>query len=254
MVRSHGCCEHPRHPTRILGRMADSKMKHVLVTGASRGIGRAIAQDLGLDHHIIVGGAHRDSVQAVVDQLPSAEPFVCDLADEDATARTVSKLTRLDALVNCAGMGNPSPGNVDQLNRATWRQVLELNVVAVADLTRLVLPLLRQAHGDIVMMNSGSGWNPPKAGGGCYGASKYALRALTYSLREEERGAVRVISIHPGRVDTQMQVDLQAAAGRQYDPDDHLRPDSIAATVRAAIEASPESMLEEISIRPVAKL
>ncbi|MDU1417852.1 MAG: short chain dehydrogenase, partial [Cutibacterium avidum] len=68
---------------------------------------------------------------------------------------------------------------------------------------------------------------------------------------EEERGVVRVTSIHPGRVDTDMQVELQAQAGRPYDASEHLRPQSVAVTVRAALEASPEAMIEELSVRPV---
>ena len=199
------------------------------MTGATRGIGRAIANELGHDHHIIVGGRHREAVEKVVSELPSASPFVVDLNDGDATAAAVSQLDRLDALVNSAGVSARSPGNIASQTRDEWRRVLEINVVAIADLTRLVLPLLRASHGDVVMINSGSGFLRTPAGGGVYAASKYALRALTHALREEERGVVRVTSIHPGRVDTDMQVELQAQAGRLYDASEYLRPQSVAA-------------------------
>ncbi len=226
-------------------------LKHVLVTGGSRGIGRAIARDLGRDHHILVGGTRLETVQPVVDELPSAEPFVCDLADERATAEAAYRVSRLDVLVNSAGVGSEGPGEIGEAGRAEWRRVLELDVIAVADLTRLLLPLLRASHGDVVMINSGSGFNRPGPGGGIYAAAKYALRALTHALREEERGTVRVTSIHPGRVDTDMQVALQAHAGRPYEPSEHLRPESVAAAVRSVLEASDEAMIEELSIRPV---
>ena len=163
----------------------------------------------------------------------------------------MSQLDSLDVLVNSAGVSAASPGETAAQTREEWRRVLEINVVAAADLTRLVLPLLRTSHGDIVMINSGSGFLRTPAGGGVYAASKYALRALTHALREEERGVVRVTSIHPGRVDTDMQVELQAQAGRPYDASEHLRPQSVAVTVRAALEASPEAMIEELSVRPV---
>ena len=165
----------------------------------------------------------------MVSELLSASPFVVDLNDGDATAAAVSQLDRLDALVNSAGVSARSPGNIASQTRDEWRRVLEINVVAVADLTRLVLPLLRASHGDVVMINSGSGFLRTPAGGGVYAASKYALRALTHALREEERGVVRVTSIHPGRVDTDMQVELQAQAGRLYDASEYLRPQSVAA-------------------------
>ena len=199
------------------------------MTGATRGIGRAIANELGHDHHIIVGGRHREAVEKVVSELLSASPFVVDLNDGDATAAAVSQLDRLDALVNSAGVSARSPGNIASQTRDEWRRVLEINVVAIADLTRLVLPLLRASHGDVVMINSGSGFLRTPAGGGVYAVSKYALRALTHALREEERGVVRVTSIHPGRVDTDMQVELQAQAGRLYDASEYLRPQSVAA-------------------------
>ena len=229
----------------------DQHTKKVLVTGATRGIGRAIAEELGRDHHIIVGGRHREAVEKVVSELPDASPFVVDLADEEATAAAVSQLDSLDVLVNSAGVSAASPGEIAAQSREEWRRVLKINVVAVADLTHLVLPLLRASHGDIIMINSGSGFLRTPAGGGVYAASKYALRALTNALREEERGVVRVTSIHPGRVDTDMQVELQAQAGRPYDASEHLRPQSVAVTVRAALEASPEAMIEELSVRPV---
>ncbi|HIW30613.1 MAG TPA: SDR family NAD(P)-dependent oxidoreductase, partial [Candidatus Luteococcus avicola] len=84
-------------------------------------------------------------------------------------------------------------------------------------------------------------------------ASKFALRALTDALREEERGKVRVSSVHPGRVDTDMQVDLQAQMGRRYVAAEHLRPESVAEAVALAVYASPEAMVEQVSIRPVFK-
>ncbi|WP_257477205.1 SDR family oxidoreductase [Acidipropionibacterium jensenii] len=234
--------------------MSESPLPHVLVTGGSRGIGRAIARDLGRDHHILVGGTRAETVDPVVAELPSAQPFICDLADPAATAEAVAGLDRLDVLVNSAGVGSRGPSSIGEAPRAEWQRVLEVDVVAVADLTRMVLPLLRARRGDVVMINSGSGLNRPGPGGGIYAAAKYALRALTDALREEERGRVRVTSIHPGRVDTDMQVALQSGSGRRYVPSDHLRPESVAAAVRLALAASEEAMVEELSIRPVRTL
>ena len=87
------------------------------MTGATRGIGRAIANELGHDHHIIVGGRHREAVEKVVSELLSASPFVVDLNDGDATAAAVSQLDRLDALVNSAGVSARSPGNIASQTR-----------------------------------------------------------------------------------------------------------------------------------------
>lgn len=221
-----------------------------LVTGATRGIGLAIAQRLGDTHHILVGGRDAQAVQAVVDELPSAAGFVCDLTDEAAASAATQTIERLDVLIHSAGIARST--TVEQATRDQWREIFEVNVVAVADLTRLLLPQLRANQGQVITINSGSGFHSGP-GGALYSGSKFALRAFTDALREEERGAVRVSSIHPGRVDTDMQVELQQQAGRPYVASEHLRPGSVAEAVTLAVFASPEAMVEQVSVRPVFK-
>lgn len=134
-----------------------------------------------------------------------------------------------------------------------WREVLDVNVIAVAELTRLLLPALREAQGMVIAINSGAGHNSGP-GYGPYAASKFALKAITDALREEERGKVRVSSVHPGKVDSDMQRELQAQAGNaNYDPGVYVRAEDIAATVRLAAEMGPEACLETVSVRPVVK-
>ena len=88
-------------------------------------------------------------------------------------------------------------------------------------------------------------------GGGVYAGSKFALRALTDALREEMRGKVRVCSIHPGRTDTDMQRELQAAMGNEhYDGARYVAPESVAAAVRLAVDTPDNATIEQLSIRP----
>ncbi|MDO4665592.1 MAG: SDR family oxidoreductase [Actinomycetaceae bacterium] len=222
-----------------------------LITGGSRGIGAAIARELAPTHRLIIGGRTAESVATVTALYEDATGFIADLADPVTIENAVSALEidRLDVLVHSAGLlGSSKP--VAETSLAEWQQVMGVNVIAVAQLTRLLLPALRNAGGQVIMINSGSGLKA-SAGTSVYSSSKFALRALADSLREEERGRIRVTSIHSGRVATDMQVQLQANAGRAYVASDHLQPESVAAAVRLAVDASAEAMVETISVRPI---
>ena len=219
-----------------------------LVTGATRSIGRAIAFELSSTHRILVGGRDASRAGALVAELGDAAPFVCDLADEDAVAAACAGIGRLDVLVHSAGIGRSD--DIGAASRALWYEVFETNVFAVADLTRLLLPALEAARGIVVAINSGAGFFS-SPGGGVYAGSKFALRALTDALREEMRGKVRVCSVHPGRTDTDMQRELQAAMGNEhYDGARYVAPESVAAAVRLAVDTPDNATIEQLSIRP----
>lgn len=229
----------------------------VLVTGASRGIGRAIAADLAADHDLILAGrdqAALDALAAELDGAGTVRTLAADLTDEAALSGALDGLgllaegTRLDAVVHSAGI--LVSGAVADLTAEDWTRSFAVNVTAVATLTRLLLPALRAARGTVVTINSGSGWNSG-AGGGAYSASKFALRAFTDALRLEEREhGVRVSSVHPGRVDTDMQRELRAFEQGEYQAEDYLRPDSVAAAVRLVLTATEEACVEVVSVRP----
>lgn len=219
-----------------------------LVTGASRGIGRAVARELSTTHRILVGGRDSSAVMQLVAELPDAAPFLVDLADEEATEAACAGIDRLDVLVHSAGV--LGSGAVVDVRRPLWREVFETNVFAVADLTRLLIPALDAARGIVVAVNSGSGFNSGP-GGAVYSGSKFALRALTDALREELRGRVRVCSIHPGRTDTDMQRQLQAELGNEaYDGSRYVSPEAVAAAVRLAVDTPDNAAIETLSIRP----
>ncbi len=226
-----------------------------VVTGGTRGIGLGVVHDLGRTHHVVVGGRSQTSVDAVVDGLPSAAGFVADLADcgpggslERALERLVPTLPRLDVLVHSAGVLRA--GAVAEASTASWLESMTVNVVAVAAVTRALLPALRAAGGTVVAVNSGSGLTA-SADQGPYCASKFALRALTDSLRDEERAhGVRVTSLHPGRVDTDMQHELVEHEGATYDADAYLDVATVVAAVRTAIDAPPGASVDSLSVRP----
>lgn len=222
----------------------------VLVTGGTRGIGAAVCDALADDHDLVIGGTDPGAVDTACGQYPSARPFAADLTDAHAVERAVEELalTHLDGLVHSAGL--LGSGAFRDLTRDDWRRTFEVNVFAVADLTRLLLPALENARGTVVVINSGSGLtaNGP---GGVYSASKFAARALTDAMREELRpSGIRVSSVHPGRVATDMQVELNEFEGRTYEPQNYLRPESVASAVRSVLTATPDANFDMVSLRP----
>lgn len=223
-------------------------MKTALITGGSRGIGRAIAHALAADHHLLIGGRDAHAVADVVTQLPSAQAFVCELTDADAVAAAVAGIDSLDVLVHSAGAG--PLGSIAETPPELWRETLEVNLIAPANLTRLLLPALRVANGQVVFINSGAGFTA-RAGWGAYAASKFGLRALADSLRAEEDGTVKVTSIHPGRTATDMQRSIREHEGATFDPDALLAPSAVAASVRLAVDAPANASIDTLTIRPV---
>lgn len=224
-----------------------------LITGGTRGIGLAIAHDLATTHTVYIGGTSEESVKKAQQTVPDARPFVADLTDPSSVGKALEAFPEpaLDVLVLSAGIS--VGGTIADVSREDWVRVLDLNVIAQVDLIRQLLPKLRATHGDIVAINSGSG-HRSRPGSAPYCASKFALRAITDALREEERGVVRVTSVHPGRVDTDMQREIQAEKGmapEDYDGAIYVQPESIAAAVRTAIDATPECTVGEIRVRPV---
>ncbi|TKV29233.1 SDR family oxidoreductase [Arthrobacter sp. NamB2] len=219
-----------------------------LVTGASRGIGRAIAENLAPTHHLLLGGRDLHALAELSSSFRSAEPFAAELRDAAQVAAAVAGIPRLDVLIHSAGVLRM--GSVAELSDDAWRESFEVNVFAVASLTRALLPALRSAGGQVIAINSGSGYSSG-AGSAVYSGTKFALRAFTDALREEERPhGVRVSSIHPGRVATDMQEELHAWEGKDYRPEAWIQPEQVARAVRLAVDATRDATVESLSIRP----
>ncbi|WP_288801292.1 SDR family oxidoreductase [uncultured Corynebacterium sp.] len=227
---------------------ASTHPRIAFITGASRGLGKAIAEELSKDHHIIVGGSS-DTAAEVAQQLPSAEPFIADLADLHAVREQVDALglEQVDVLVHAAGV--TAHKATTETTADEWQRAFDVNFFAVAELTRLLLPALQATRGTLVAMNSGAG-NHSGAGYGPYATTKHALKAYTDALRDEQRDAIRVTSIHPGKADSDMQREIQAQRGNEYDADEFIKPESIAQAVRVAVDLGDDSVIEELVIRP----
>lgn len=220
-------------------------MPTALITGASGGIGAAIAEALAPTHTLLLAGRPSPRLDAVAQRL-GATTWPLDLTDVDEIDSAAEVLAELDVLVHNAGVAYP--GRVSESTPEQWRATFEVNVTGAVALTLALLPALRAARGQVVFINSGSGITP-SPGLASYSASKFALRAFADSLRADEP-LLRVTSIHPGRVDTEMQRDLVAYESGHYDPTRFLTPQTVAGVVLHAVHTPPEAHTHQVVIRP----
>lgn len=216
-----------------------------MITGAGGGIGSAIATALAPTHTLLLAGRPSDRLDAVADRL-GATTFPLDLTDTDEIEASCEIVDELDVLVHNAGVS--IPGRVAESSVEEWHATFNVNVFGAVALTLVLLPALRSARGQVVFINSGAGRtaSPTMAS---YSASKFALRAFADSLRESEP-QLRVASIFPGRTDSDMQRELVAFEGGAYDPDNFLRPETVAAAVVNAVATPRDGHLHEVVLRP----
>ncbi|WP_282845992.1 SDR family oxidoreductase [Microbacterium oxydans] len=223
-----------------------------LVTGAGSGIGAVLARRL-LDRGDDVVVLARDAGRArqIAEALPGASVLVGDLSQPGRLSWALSKQQlpdRIDALVHVAGVVDL--GDVADLAPALWEQQLAVNLIAPAELTRLLLPVLRVSQGQIVFVNSGAGLRA-NAGWSAYAASKHGLRALADALRAEETAhGVRVTSIYPGRTATPMQERVHQQEGQDYDAERFITPDAVATTILTALDLPRDAEITDLTVRP----
>ena len=215
-----------------------------MITGASGGLGSALADALAPTHTLLLAGRPSPRLDAVAERL-GATTWPMDLADPDSLAAVVEPIVELDVLIHNAGVAYP--GRVAETSVDEWRSSMAVNVIGAVALTLELLPALRAAEGHVVFINSGSGINP-SPGLASYSASKFALRGFAGSLRADEP-SLRVTSIHPGRIATAMQEDLVAYEGRAYDPDQFLSPQTVARVTADAVNAPRDAHIHEVIVR-----
>jgi NAD(P)-dependent dehydrogenase (short-subunit alcohol dehydrogenase family) len=230
--------------------MGQLDRKVVLVTGASRGIGLAIAKTLGEQGaRLILVARHRGPLQQAAAQLPGAlmtlPADVTKPGDVKRLFATVQKrVHRLDVLINNAGVFTFKPFARTTLD--DWGRNLETNLTSLFLTTQAALPMLRRSRGDVVnILSISSRVSFPNCS--AYSASKYGALGLTDVLRKELRAfGVRVIAILPGMTNTRMKNEFGSPIRAQ----DLLQPEDVAAAVRSALEQPRRATVEEVMLVP----
>lgn len=228
-----------------------------VVTGASQGIGRAIAFGLAAKKVMLfLVGRNVTALEEVAELARKSSPRVvahaADLVAEGAITVIVEKIRQelggINVLIHCAGAyshGDLQSASIDEFDR-----LYRTNVRMPYILTQSLLPMLKRRQGQIVFINSSKGLQA-HAYAGQFAATQHALKAIADSLREEINSeGVRVLSVYPGRTATPRMESLFQIEGKEYRPELLLQPEDIAQTVIDALMMSLTAEVTNINIRP----
>lgn len=225
-----------------------------LITGASRGIGRAIVVRLAeAGATTILAARTADDLQKVIDLVHAtggkAFALPTDVTDDQQLAtlieRTQATYGRIDILVNNAGGGAPRTA-ITKARLSEWEWTIRINLWATMVLSKLVLPgMIERRRGSIINICSLAGITG-KAGEAAYAAAKFGVRGFTQSLFDEvhEQG-IKVSSIFPGYVDTAL-----IPPNRRIDRAKMLRPEDVAEAVYGVVTSSARVCPAEIILQP----
>ena len=226
-----------------------------IVTGASRGIGLAVAGELARRGHRLALVARQPqalekAAWGLASEAPEVRTFVCDVGDPAGVGQVFPQVLawagRVDVLVNNAGVGIFA--SVHKMAVADWDLQLNTNLRGVFLCSRAIAPqMIEQRSGHIINISSLAGKNA-FAGGAAYCASKWGLQGLSYCMAEDLRAHnIRVSVICPGTVET----EFSPHTGK--DPQKMLKPGDVARVVGWLLEQAPQSFVSEVSLRPTQK-
>jgi NADP-dependent 3-hydroxy acid dehydrogenase YdfG len=250
---------HPLGKWRI-SEMETLKDQVALVTGASGGIGNAIASALAeRSVWLCLSGRDDDKLDAAASRLRAISPRVecrpADLTNDaeiEALARFVTEqFGRLSILVHCAGaIGH---GKLESTPVADLDLQYAANVRGPLMLTQMLLPLLKKPCGQVVFINSSVGLTA-RAETGHFSATQHAFKAIADTLRDEVNSEnIRVLSVFSGRTATPRIEALQAKEGRAYQPELLIQPADVASVVLNALSLPWTAEVTNIGIRPMKK-
>ena len=241
--------------------MVDLADRTALVTGPSSGIGAETARALASDGARVALGARRvRRVEELAASLPGDDHLALPLDVTDPASchafveRAVAEFGRVDILVNNAGLALGRTAIVDGRDEddvAMW----ETNVLGLVRMTRLVVPHMEDWRGHVVNLGSWAG-REAYALGGMYVGTKHAVRALTYVLRKELVGRIRVSTVDPGMVGETEFSDVRFRGDEErkravYEGVEYVTPSEIADCVRWVVTRPPHVNVDEVVIKPL---
>lgn len=237
-----------------------SESKIILVTGASSGIGEAVAERLASEgHHVIAGARREDRLQDLAGRIQqnggSIEVRRLDVTDRADVAAFVDAAVqahgRVDVIINNAGVMPLS--RLDALLTDEWDRMIDVNVRGLLNGIATTLPHFQRQGGGHFITVASIGAHEVVPTGAVYCATKYAAWAITEGLRMEVDPSIRVTTVSPGVVESELAEtisDPTAASAMQSYRADSIPPDAIARGISYAIGEPAEVDVNELIIRP----
>jgi 3-oxoacyl-[acyl-carrier protein] reductase len=233
--------------------MESLKGKNALITGAGKGIGRAVAKQLAAEGvNVALLARTEKDLQSVAEELKASGVKVvyatADVADRLAVEAAITKLTTelgsIDILINNAGSGKF--GKFLELAPEEWEQIIKVNLLGAYYVVRSVLPaMLSHQSGDIVNISSTAGKNGA-AVTSAYSASKFGLIGMSESLMQEVRKSnIRVTTLTPSTIATDMAIDLKLTDGN---PDKVMQAEDFAELIVMQLKLNKRVFVKEAGI------
>ncbi|OGC46940.1 hypothetical protein A3F07_02750 [candidate division WWE3 bacterium RIFCSPHIGHO2_12_FULL_38_15] len=219
----------------------------VLITGGSRGLGKAIAMELKNKYQVIITSEKESELKETASKL-NIDYYVCDVSDYAQIDKAVSNISekygKIDVLINNAGIWIQGP--LENNDPEYIKKTFEINTLGVVFMTRAVLPMMiNKKSGTILIVNSVSGitTKPERT---VYDSSKWALTGFTECLRQEvSKHRIKVLSLHPSLMNTA----FFEKAGKLRDVQKAIEPKEVAKVVSYMLSVEGDNFLSQVVIR-----
>lgn len=220
-------------------------MKNIIITGGSDGLGKTIAKELSKDNNIYIVSNSENKLKETASEI-SCKYFVCDVTDSNRVKEVFDKISKIDVLINCAGLWIQDELEVNDYDRI--RKVVEVNLLGVINCSKACIPSMKNNKGGLIInINSQAGINH-KAERVVYNASKWGVTGFSKSLEDEvKKYGIKVTDIMPGKMKTEMFKKMNI----EKSMNDGLDTKEVATLIRFIMSLPADVNIPEVGIKNI---